>query len=101
MQNIIKRLLILLAFFVATKSYSQVYYYSGGKKIILTKDTASFLINVDESNADQPFLNNLIKMDGIQAVENTNDKNVIKIKLSTTFKKDKIYSCLLYTSRCV
>lgn len=99
MQNIIKRLLILLAFFVATKSYSQVYYYSGGKKIILTKDTASFLINVDESNADQPFLNNLIKMDGIQAVENTNDKNVIKIKLSTTFKKDKIYSALKGNSK--
>ena len=94
MQNIIRRLFILLAFFIATKSYAQVFYYSGGKKITLIKDNTSFLINVDKSAAGQPFLNNLSKLDGIQALENTNDRNVIKVKLSANVNKGRILTAL-------
>lgn len=57
--------IIILLFITISTANAQVFYYSQGKKFQLQKDTSTLFINIDKAIEGQSYLNNLLKIEGL------------------------------------
>jgi hypothetical protein len=71
-------------------SYSQVFYYSQGKKIVLQEDTLKLFIKYKTSNLNPFYANNILKIAGVKSFDSTSTKSVVVLTLDPSVKRDKI-----------
>jgi hypothetical protein len=87
-------LLIIISVFFTINSNSQIFYYSGTKKILLKSDTTKIFINIKKNETGQTLLNKLSEIDGVLSADRTSDRNIVSINTSSLADKKKIYSLI-------